>query len=242
MSDDILVKQDGPILRITINRPDHGNAATDPMALELTGILEKAADTSRLAVLRGAGKDFCVGRASMGARPAVDPEALERKRQSDVIFNTYNAFRNSRIPIIAVVTGRAHGFGCAIAGVADMTIAAESATFSIPEMAHRILPTMVISALMDRVPRKELTYLVYSTAAVSAARARECGLISEFVADAKLDEFVEALCKTILAAPNPATEGAKEFLRRAFTMDVPSAIDYARNIHATVNSSSEMRK
>jgi enoyl-CoA hydratase len=242
MSDDLLVRQDGPILRLTINRPDHGNAATDPMAEELTAILNRAGETSRLVVLRGAGKDFCVGRASMGVRPAVDPEALVRRRQSDVIFNTYNAFRNAAIPVIAVVTGRAHGFGCAIAGVADITIAAESATFQIPEMAHRILPTMVISALMDRVPRKELTYLVYSTAVISAVRAREVGIVSEVVPDARLDEFVEALCKTILDAPNPATEGAKEFLRRALTMDVPSAIDYARNIHATVNSSSEMRK
>ncbi|MCC6887605.1 MAG: enoyl-CoA hydratase/isomerase family protein [Hyphomicrobiales bacterium] len=242
MSDEILVKQDGAILRVTINRPEHGNAATDPMALELTDTLAGAADRARLVVLRGAGKDFCVGRASMGAQPSGDPEAIERKRQSDVIFNTYNAFRNSRIPIIAVVTGRAHGFGCAIAGVADITVAAESATFSIPEMAHRILPTMVMSALMDRVPRKELTYLVYSTAVISAARARECGLVSEIVADDKLDAFVEDLCKTILNAPNPATEGAKEFLRRAFTMDVPSAIDYARNIHALVNAAKEMRK
>ena len=68
MSDDLLVKQDGPILRVTINRPDHGNAATDPMAVELTGILEKIPETTRLVVLRGAGKDFCVGRAGMGAR------------------------------------------------------------------------------------------------------------------------------------------------------------------------------
>jgi len=242
MSDDILVKQDGPLLRVTFNRPDHGNALPDVAAGELTRILEKAPETSRLVVLRGAGKDFCTGRAAMGVKPAVDPEALERKRQSDVIFNTYSAFRNSKIPIVAVVTGRAHGFGCALAGVADITIAAESATFQVPEMAHRILPTMVLSALVDRVPRKELAYLVYSTAAISAARARECGLISEYVPDAKLDEFVEALCKTILNAPTPATEGVKEYLRRAVTMDVPSAVDFARSMHAVVNSSSEMRK
>jgi enoyl-CoA hydratase len=230
MSDEIQVKQDGPILRVTINRPDHGNAATDPMALELTGILEKAADTARLVVLRGAGKDFCVGRASMGVRPAVDPEALERKRQSDVIFNTYNAFRNSRIPIIAVVTGRAHGFGCAIAGVADITIAAESATFSIPEMAHRILPTMVISALMDRVPRKELTYLVYSTAAISAARARECGLISEFVR-MPTSTIRRGLVQDYSRGAQPHRRP-----RSSLIMDVPSA-STTRAIFTPVNSS-----
>ena len=204
MSDDLQIKQDGPILRITLNRPDQGNMATDAMALELTETLLKAGDTSRIAVLNANGKDFCLGRAGMGVKPAVDPEAIERRRQSDVIFNSYGAFRAATVPVIAVVRGLAAGYGCAIAGVADMTIAAESARFQIPEMAHRIMPTMVISALMDRVSRKDLTYLVYSTAIISATRAREVGIASEVVADDKLDGFVDDLCKTILSMPDLA--------------------------------------
>jgi enoyl-CoA hydratase len=242
MSDDILIKQDGPILRITLNRPDHGNGATDPMALALTEALLKAGETSRLVVLNANGKDFCVGRATMGQRPAVDPEALVRRRQSEVIFDSYAAFRAATVPVIAVVRGLAAGYGCAIAGVADITIAAESAKFQIPEMAHRIMPTMVMSALMDRVSRKDLTYLVYSCAIISATRAREAGIATEVVPDAELDAFVEALCKRIIDTPAIATDGTKEFLRRAFTMDVPSAVDFARNIHAVINASSEMRK
>jgi enoyl-CoA hydratase len=225
MSDDILIKQDGPILRITLNRPDHGNGATDPMALALTEALLKAGETSRLVVLNANGKDFCVGRANMGTRPAVDPEALVRRRQSEVIFNSYAAFRAATVPVIAVVRGLAAGYGCAIAGVADITIAAESAKFQIPEMAHRIMPTMVMSALMDRVSRKDLTYLVYSCAIISATRAREAGIATEVVPDAELDGFVEALCKRIIETPAIAT-----------------AVDFARNIHAVINSSSEMRK
>ena len=59
---DALYKANG-VLLITINRPEHGNAATDPMALELTETLLKAGETSRLVVLNAVGKDFCVGRA-----------------------------------------------------------------------------------------------------------------------------------------------------------------------------------
>src|ERR1700752_2541534 len=121
MSDDILVKQDGPILRITLNRPDHGNGATDPMAVTLTEALLKSGETSRLAILDANGKDFCIGRASMGQRPATLPEAILRRRQSEVIFNTYAAFREAKVPTICVVRGLAAGFGCAIAGVADIT-------------------------------------------------------------------------------------------------------------------------
>ena len=63
MTDDILVKQDGPILRITLNAPDRGNAVTDDMVIRLTKMIGEAGKSSDIVVLRGAGKDFCVGRA-----------------------------------------------------------------------------------------------------------------------------------------------------------------------------------
>jgi len=242
MSDEIISQQDGPILRITLNRPDHGNGATDGMATELTRLLNTAAETSRLVVLRGAGKDFCIGRATMGQQPAVMPEALVRKRQYDVIFNTYAAIRNASIPVICAVQGAAYGFGCAIAALADITIASDASTFQIPEMEHNIMPTMVLSAMVDRMSRKGLTYMLYSCATVGPERALSHGIVSEVVPAAELDASVERLCKFMLKAPAVATEGAKEYLRRAMTMDVPSAVDYARNLHAVINSSSEMRK
>ena len=77
---DILTKQDGPILNITFNQPDRGNAVSDEMVAELTGIIEGADKTSSIVVLRGAGKDFCVGRAVMGATPKQDPDALRAPR------------------------------------------------------------------------------------------------------------------------------------------------------------------
>jgi len=242
MTDEILSQQDGPILRITLNRPDAGNGATDAMAVELTRLLNGAAEKSRMVVLRGAGKDFCIGRATMGQQPATMPEALARKRQYDVIFNTYSAIRNTPIPVIGVVQGRALGFGCAIAALCDITVASETSTFQIPEMEHYILPTMVLSAMVDRMTRKGLCYMVYSCATVGPERALSHGIVSEVVPDAKLDETVEALCRFMLKAPAVATEGVKEYLRRAMTMDVPSAVDFARNLHAVVNSSSEMRR
>jgi enoyl-CoA hydratase/carnithine racemase len=66
---DILTQQDGPILRVTLNQPDRGNAVSDEMVAQLHGIIEGADKASSVVVLRGAGKDFCVGRATMGAVP-----------------------------------------------------------------------------------------------------------------------------------------------------------------------------
>jgi enoyl-CoA hydratase/carnithine racemase len=241
MSDHILTARKGPVLEITLNRPEIGNAASDAMAVELAKLLLSAGESAEIVVLRGAGDDFCVGRETMGKRPpGAQPDALELRRRNDVVFNCYGAFRKCEIPVIGMVKGRAFGFGCAIAAVCDITLAADTAKFQVPEMAHNIMPTMVMSALVDRVPRKALTYLVWSTAIVTPARAREAGIVSEVFPAAELDKAVEALCEQIMRAPRPARVGCKDYARTALDMDTSGAIDYARSIHAVINSSSEM--
>ena len=241
MANEIVTARKGPVLEIALNRPEIGNAASDAMAVELTKLLLGAGESSEIVVLRGAGDDFCVGRETMGKRPpGQQPDALELRRRNDVVFNCYGAFRRCEIPVIGVVRGRAFGFGCAIAAVCDITLAADSAKFQVPEMAHNIMPTMVMSALVDRVPRKAMTYLVWSTAVVSPARAREAGIVSEIFPAAELDSAVDALCEQIMKAPRPARVGCKDYARAALDMDVTGAIEYARSIHAVINSSSEM--
>jgi enoyl-CoA hydratase len=241
MSNEILTTRKGPVLEVTLNRPQIGNAASDAMAVELTKLLLGAGENSEIVVLRGAGEDFCVGRETMGKRPAgAQPEALELRRRNDVVFNCYGAFRRCEIPVIGVVKGRAFGFGCAIAAVCDITLAADTAKFQVPEMAHNIMPTMVMSALVDRVPRKAMTYLVWSTAVVGAARAREAGIVSEAFPAGELDAAVEALCAQIMRAPRPARVGCKDYARAALDMDVTGAVEFARSIHSVINSSSEM--
>ena len=54
------------------------------------------------------------------------------------------------------------------------------------------------------------------------------------------DAAVEALCAQIMRAPRPARVGCKDYARAALDMDVTGAVEYARSIHAVINSSSEM--
>ena len=241
MSNEILTARDGEVTHITLNRPDDGNGVTNEMAVELTHILAEAGETSHFVTLRGAGADFCTGRAGMGRRPEGRPEALDLRHQNEVIFNCYGAFRGSPAPIVGVVQGRALGFGCALAALCDITIAAHSATFQLPEMGHNIMPTMAMSSLVDRVPRKALMYLTYSTAILSAERALTFGVVSDVVPEDSLEATVEALSAALLKAPRPANRAVKEYARAALGMDISGAVDFARNLHATVNSSSGMR-
>src|SRR6478672_7920620 len=233
MADEILVRQDGPILRITLNAPDRGNAVTDDNVRELTRLINGAGEKADMVVLR---------RAGMGSRPATEPTAYARRGFSDVVFDAYGAMRNCPVPIIAVVHGGAHGFGCAIAAACDITIASDKAVFSVPEMAHQIMPTMVMSSFVDRVPRKAMAYLVYSMFEVSPERALSYGIVSDVVPAAQLDSHVDKLTAAMLKAPRVSLTSAKEYIRTAPDMSTAGAVDYARNLHAVINSAAEIRK
>jgi len=109
-------------------------------------------------------------------------------------------------------------------------------------MAHQIMPTMVMSSFVDRVPRKAMAYLVYSMFEVSAERALSYGIVSDVVPAAQLDATVEKLVANMLKAPTISLRAAKEYVRSAPDMPVAGAIEYARNLHATINSAAEIKK
>ncbi len=240
MSDLILCERDGDVTTITLNRPEIGNRVSDPMATQLADMIDAAAKESRLILIKGAGEEFCLGREAMGQREP-NTEAYVLRGKTDVIFNCYDAFRRLKVPVIGVVQGRAIGFGCALAALCDMTIASEKARFQLPEMAHHIMPTIAMSALVDRVPRKALMYLVYSAAEIDAHQALSFGLVSNVVPSNKLESAVNHLVDAMKKCPLPALMAVKEYTRFAYAMDTQAANDFAKNLHATINSSSAMR-
>jgi enoyl-CoA hydratase len=240
MSEPILKETQGDITTIILNRPEAGNRQTDVTWAQLTQMLDAAAQDSRLILFKGAGDDFCLGREAMG-RPGPVLEAYGVRERSETIFNLYGAFRNAKVPIIGVVQGRAVGLGCALAALCDITIASDRARFQLPEMAHHIMPTIAMSALVDRVTRKAATYLVYSTQEIDAHKALIFGLVSNVVPANELDAAVAGLVGHLKKTPLAALLAVKEYARSAFGMSTQAANDFARNLHATVNSFSGMR-
>lgn len=207
------------------------------MTSELIELIGNAAKTSRLVILGGAGADFCLGRTPVD-RPS-DP--LERRRQGEIIFDCYRAIRACEIPVMAVVRGRAYGFGCAVSTACDITLAERTAEFGIPEMGHNVMPANAMSALIARVPIKTISYLAYTTAKISAERAMVAGIVSEIAAAEKLDGLAADIVGTIANLPKAAVNAIKEFVGSAPDMAIDGAIQYARNLHATINSAAEIR-
>ncbi|MEX0804498.1 MAG: enoyl-CoA hydratase/isomerase family protein [Candidatus Binatia bacterium] len=239
MADYIIKQKDGDVTTITLNRPEIGNRQNDATWAQLTEIIDAAAKDSRLILFKGAGDDFCLGREAMGQPGPV--EAYAMRERADTIFDLYGVFRRSKVPIIGVVQGRAVGLGCALAALCDITIAGAKARFQLPEMAHNIMPTIAMSALVDRVPRKAATYLIYSTQEIDANKALMFGLASDVVAADELDAAVGHLVERLKKTPLPALMAVKEYGRSAFNMNTQAANDFARNLHATINTFSGMR-
>lgn len=243
MSETVRAETKNGVYAITLDRPDIGNALSDPEIVRLGDLLEAADPAAGLITIQGAGADFCTGRAPPApGTPRKTMEALELRKAHDIVFRVYGLIRQSPLPVIAVVRGRAAGFGFAVAAVADMTLAATDASFQIPEFAHAIMPTMVMSAIIDRIALKAAMYHVYSTEPFDAEEALRIGAISTIKPADQLDAELQRLVGRLLAAPEPARLAVKEFARNAQAIDINKAIEYGRALHAVINTSSEMRK
>lgn len=239
-SDELIVQsQHDGVTTIRLNRADVGNRVSDEMAVNLTTMINAASLHSQAIVLRGQGSDFCLGRELFGQQPQ-GQEAYDLRDEIAPIFDLYSALRNAQVPTIAVVQGSAKGFGCALAAVADITLAADNAKFQFPEIVHHIMPTMAMSSLVDRVALKALMYLIYSTDEIDAARATEMGLVSKTVAVDQLDVALDMLLSNLKKAPLAAIKAVKEYAQAAQVMDVNTAANFAKNLHAVVNTSSKM--
>jgi enoyl-CoA hydratase len=227
----------GAVATITIDRVAEGNMLTIAMQRELLAALRAAgASDAKAIVVRSHGPDFCRGRDSRGNPPTPTMLAL-RTNVLEPILDTYEAVGSIPQPIVALVQGAAHGFGCALAAACDLTIAADDARFRLPEMETNLPPTLAMSAMMARVPRKALTWMVYSMEELDAAAALQCGIVSAVVPLAGLDAARDKLLGTLTARSREALTAVKDYMRAAPMMEPRGARDYAGNLLAGVLSS-----
>jgi enoyl-CoA hydratase len=241
MTTEVKIQQDGRLLRLTFNRPED-NAVTDGMALAVSKALDSAHLNSDAVLISSIGPDFCTGRKRNADAPPPSPEAYERRAEYDSIFGCYQAIRNCKVPVIVAVEGRVMGFGAAITALADVSFASDTAQFNIPEIEHNVMPTMVMSALYDRINRNAVLYMAYTAAFIDAHEAQRLGFTSKVFPAQDFTSEVASFIEVLLSRPRPAILGLKEYTHHASRMDEAGAIDYARSLHSMVNTSAAMKK
>lgn len=202
---DALVEQRGPILIVTMNRPQVRNALSPEMMAVMRDAWDRVdADPSiRVAILTGAGGSFCAGadlRAMTESHPGDDfggNGGIDLSRIDALLKG-----RRLSKPLIAAVEGAAVAGGTEILQATDVRVAGESARFGVSEARWGLFP---LGGSAVRLPRQ----LPYTVAAellltgrhLSAAEARDAGLIGHVVPDG------EALTKALELASLIAANG-----------------------------------
>ncbi len=229
--------RDGAVVTITLDRPAEGNLLPVDGVRELTAAFRAAsAGDAKVIALRGNGADFCRGRDPRGGPPS--PTAMTmRANVCEPILDAYDAMLNARQPIVGVVQGAAFGFGSAIASACNVTIAHDTARFKLPEMEKDLPPTLAMSALVPKVPRKAIAWLVYSMVELDAKAAQQIGMVSKVAPSAQVEGEVAKVLATMTARAPEALVAVKDFLRAAPHMEPRGMADYGANLLASVLSS-----
>lgn len=226
----LLVERDGPVLTLTLNRPDKRNAFNAEVLVRLCDAwdLLDGDPELRVGILTGAGGNFSAGAdldrlvgALTSGKPAED-EYEERIRQDfTLIYKGFLKDHYVRKPIVAAVEGYCYAGGMEILQAFDVRVAGEGAQLAISEVQRGLFP---MSASTIRLPR-QIPYTVAMDMLlvgdpISGRRAYEIGLVGHVVPDG------QALAKARELADKLAANG-------------PLAV---RNIKASVIETLELRE
>ncbi len=222
--DGLEVALDGPVLRLTLDRPERRNAVDDQIMVGIIDALDRAGrdEAVRAVVLAGNGEHFCSG-ADIVARNATpaDGSAPERPRVGSIqrrvpstAHRLIPLMTTVQVPIVCRVQGWAAGIGFQMALAADFTVAARDATFWEPFTERGFTPdsgaTWLLPRLVGPVRARQLLMLGRS---LTGAEAADWGLVHATAAGAELDAQVEALVDQVAAGPTVALGFTKWLLQ-----------------------------
>jgi enoyl-CoA hydratase/carnithine racemase len=206
----------GALFDILLKDSAGGNLISNADGDRIASALGSLGPDVKLVRLRTDGQDFCRGRVSPMPRPGAAVTAQDLKQVvAEPALRVYEALRTTPVPVMSVVRGPALGYGCGLVAASDISVAAESATFAVPELERDIPPTLVMTALMGRIPLKAIAHMVLSREPITAKLALEWGLVTKVVAPDALDQEAEDLTRAILGYGLEAVRAVKEFLRHA---------------------------
>ncbi len=211
----ILTERDGPILRITLNRPEIRNAFDEEVIASLTAAVSDAAQDQRLraVVLAGAGKAFCAGADVAWMSKAIAYSLRENLSDAEDLARMLERLDTLPVPVIARIQGAALGGGVGLAAVCDIAIAAEDAVFALSEVKLGILPAVIAPYVLRKIGVSAARELFSTGSRFGAARAKEIGLVHEVVPAAELDAAVANRVREILSAGPRAVARAKALIR-----------------------------
>jgi len=241
----ILSSLDQNILTVTLNRPEKYNSFTEPMALELQDVLQKAeSDDVRCVILKATGKAFCAGQDL--------PEVVDRAKDSsyelaDTVRTTYNpiirAIRKLEKPVVCAVQGTAAGAGANIAFACDIVIASKEAVFVQAFSKIGLIPDSGGTWFLPRLIGLARTNAMYMLdEKISPEQAVDLGLIYKSVDGENLEDETN---KTALKLSKMPTKGFgiyKRAMNETFSNNLDQQLELEANLQTEAGNTSDYKE
>jgi enoyl-CoA hydratase len=215
---DITYETIGPVVRINHNRPGQANAESENLLAELDHALEKAKhdDAVRVIIIGGNGKHFSSGHDLMDGmekRGDYSPEQHWLWEGEHYLGNALRIWDFPK-PTIAQVQGACIAAGVMVANMCDIVIASEDAFFSDP-VGHSLAAASVEALVHPWVlgTRKAKEFL-FTGQRLSAADAKDWGMVNHVVPRADLEQFTLDLANRIAQAPPMGIRMLKRSINR----------------------------
>jgi enoyl-CoA hydratase/carnithine racemase len=234
--------QDGPVLVLTLNRPDHMNALSRQLEEEMHAALQAAAadDSVRAIVLTGAGAAFCAGydlaHDAAQARPSRTRDVLKRWWDADMgLASKLLALMRLPKPIIAAVNGWCLGGGLWYSLACDITIASEKAVFGQPEVREIQNSTFLLTFLVGY---KNASRYALTGDHFDAKEAERIGMINQVVPHDELMPTAIALAQRLALVPPDSVRMNKMITTLGLeAMGLRSALEMADVLSVITHSS-----
>ncbi len=234
----------GPVLTLTLARPETRNALSADLVAALTDALTDAAtDASvRVVVLAGAGSVFSAG-ADLAALQALRDASFEDNlADSERLGRLFAAILRHPKPVVARVHGHAIAGGCGLAAACDFQLAAHSATLGFSEVRIGFVPALVATFVTRKVGETAARDLFLRGHRIPAEEAARIGLVTRVVPDDRLDAELDALCQELATE----TSASAVALTKALLADLPGrslsdALQHAAALNARARATADCR-
>ncbi len=226
----LVVKRDGDIVTVTLDRPERRNTLTRDVMEEVTTALARiGAGDSRGVILAANGPVFSAGH---DFRDMAGAAYDETRRLFDVCSRMMTTVQEIPQVVCAKVHALATAAGCQLVASCDLAVAAESAAFATPGGKGGLFCHTPLVAVARNIGRKRALEMAFTGDPISAATAAEWGLINRAVPDDELDAAVDDLIRRATRGSRASKAMGKRAFYAQIELDQARAYEYATHVMA----------
>lgn len=247
----LLTEKDGHVLIVTINRPEKKNAVNAEVLCGLSDAWRRLdqEDDLRVAVLNGAGGNFCAGmdlsviNKLTSGKPPEDEYEQRLKDEPNIIFDGWLKTYRPTKPVIAAVEGFALAGGTEILQGTDIRVAAEGAQFGVTEVQRGLFPMAGSTVRLPRqIPYTVALEMLIAGTSITAAEAKAYGLVGHVVPDGQALAKAKEIAQRIAENGPLAVKAILKAVRETFGMPEKQAFDIEMGIGLPVFGSYDAKE